>query len=94
MMDINRKPFWTQQKAWETSEEKSIWPFKFENAQKVKLEVIPDDGTNGIEFFVALTLPQFNRAYGEQGWQAHDRYEKFAKVLGGNMCTIWEEVLS
>ena len=93
MTDINRKPFWTQQKAWDASEEKAIHPFKFENANKVKSEVIADDGTNGIEFFIALTLPQFNRAHAEQGWQPRERYEQFAKVLGGDMRTTWEEVL-
>ena len=42
---------------------------------------------------IALTLPQFNRACGEQGWQPDERYEQFTKVLGGNMRTTWEEVL-
>ena len=60
MADIDRKPFWTQQKALEASEEKAIRPFNFEKAEKVKSEVIANDGTNGIEFFIALTILQFN----------------------------------
>ena len=68
-------------------------PFKSENADKVKSEVFPDDGTNGIEFFIALTLQQFTRAYAEQGWTQKARYEQLTKVLGGNMRTTWEEIL-
>ena len=93
MTEIDRKPFWTQQKAWEASEEKAMRLFKFENADKVKSEVIADDGTNGIEFFIAITLPQFNRACDEQNWEEAERYEQFTKVLGGDMRTTWEEVL-
>ena len=57
MMDIDRKPFWTQKKAWEPSLETTVRPYKFENHNKFKSEEIPDDGTNSIEFFIAITLP-------------------------------------
>ena len=55
--------------------------------------MIPDDGTNGIEFFIAITLPQFNIAHTEQGWTHRNRYEQLTKVLNGDMRTTWEEVL-
>ena len=93
MTDIDRKPFWTQKKAWEPSLEQTVRPYKFENNRKIKSEVIPDDGTNGIEFFIAITLPQFTTAYAEQGWTHRNRYEQFTKVLNGDMRTTWEEVL-
>ena len=93
MTDIDRKPFWTQKKTWEPSLETTVHPYKFENRQKVKSEVLPNDGTNGIEFFLALTLLQFKTAYVEQGWTTRNCYEQLTKVLSGAMRTTWEEVL-
>ena len=85
MADIDRKPFWTQKKAWEPSLETTVRPYKFENRNKVKSKVIPEDGTNGIEFFIAITLLQFTIAHTEQSWNARNRYKQLTKVLNGDM---------
>ena len=63
MADLDRKPFWTQQKEWDPSIEISIRKQRFENSKKICFEVIPNDGLNGIEFFIALTYSQFLQAY-------------------------------
>ena len=62
MVDFDRTPFWTSQKQWDAVLETSIRKQRFENSRKVRSEVIPDDGTNGIEFFIGLTYPQFLQA--------------------------------
>jgi len=66
MADLDLKPFWTQRKEWNPSIETTICKQRFENFSKIRSEVIPDDGTNGIEFFIALTYPQFLQAHKEQ----------------------------
>ena len=93
MADLDRKPFWTQQKEWDPSIETSIRKQRFENSSKIRSEVIPDDGLNGIEFFIALTYAQFLQAYKEQDWNEVEGYSQLAKVLNGTLKTAWEETL-
>ena len=87
MADLDRKPFWTQQKDWDPSIETSIRKQRFENSSKIRSEVIPDDGLNGIEFFIALTYAQFLQAYKEQDWNEVEGYSQLAKVLNGTLKT-------
>ena len=58
MANLDRKPFWTQRKEWDPSIETSIRKQRFENSSKICSKVIPGDGLNGIEFFIALTYAQ------------------------------------
>ena len=85
MADFDRKPFWTQQKEWDPSIETSIRKQRFENSFKIRSEVIPDDGTNGIEVFIGLTYPQFLQAHKEQKWTEVEGYSQLAKVLNGTL---------
>jgi len=66
MADLDRKPFWTQRKEWDPSIKTSICKQRFRNSSKIRSEVIPDDGTNVIEFFIGLTNPQLLQAHKEQ----------------------------
>lgn len=93
MADLEREPFWTQQKAWSLSDEQETRKVRFESRGKTRSEVIPCDGTLSIEFLIALTLPAFEIAYKEQGWTPSEAYEKFGKCLTGDMKTSWEETL-
>ena len=93
MADFDRTPFWTRQKQWDATLETSIRKHRFENSRKVRSEVIPDDGTNGIEFFIGLTYPQFLQAYKEQSWTEVEGWSQLAKVLNGTLKTAWEETL-
>jgi len=65
----------------------------FENSTKIRSEVIPNNGLNGIEFFIALTMPQFQEAYKEQQWTETEGYTQLTKVLNGTLKTAWEETL-
>ena len=93
MADLDRKPFWTQRKNWHPELETSIRKIRFRNSRRVESEVIPDDGTHGIEFFLALTYPQFAQAYIEQEWSQEQGYTQLTKVLNGTLKITWEEVL-
>jgi len=55
--------------------------------------VIPNDGTNGIEFFIGLTYPQFLQANKEKEWTEVEDYSQLAKVLKGTLKTACEETL-
>ena len=55
--------------------------------------MIPNDGTNGIEFFIGLRHPQFLQAHKEQKWTKVEGYSQLAKVLNGTLKTTWEETL-
>ena len=93
MADLEREPFWGQNKAWSLSDEQETRKVRFENRGKTRSEVIPCDGALSIEFLLALTLPQFEVAYKEQGWTPSEAYEKFGKCLTGDMKVAWEETL-
>ena len=45
------------------------WDKTFTSGRKAKSEALPDTGEYGIEFLLALTLPQFEQATSEQAWQ-------------------------
>ena len=83
MADLDCNPFWTQRKEWDPSIETSIRNQRFKNSSKNKSKVIPDDGTNSIEFFIALAYPQFLQAHREQKWTKFEGYSQLAKVLNG-----------
>ena len=93
MADLDRKPFWTQRKEWDPSIETSIRKQRFENFKKICSKVIPNDGTNGIEFCIVLTYPQCLQAYKEQDWTEVEGYSLLVNVLNGNLKTVWEETL-
>jgi len=93
MANLDRKPFWTQEKEWDPSTETSIRKQRFENSSKIRSVVIPDDGLNGIEFFIALTYTQFLQAYKEQDCNEVEGYSQLAKVLNGTLKTAWEETM-
>jgi len=93
MADLEQEPFWGQQKAWSLTDEQETRKVRFETRGKTRSEVIPCDGALSIEFLLALTLPQFEVAYKEQGWIPSDAYEKFGKCLTGDMKVAWEETL-
>jgi len=59
----------------------------------VKSEVLPSSGEYGIEFLIALTLPQFKQAIKEQEWTNLQRYSQLLKMLNGTLKTAWEETL-
>ena len=65
MANLDRKPFWTQRKEWDPSIKTSIRKQRFENSSKNRSEVIPDEGTNSIEFFIWITYPRFLQAHKE-----------------------------
>ena len=93
MADLDREPFWTKQRAWTPADETETRKVRFENRNKIRSEVLPCDGSFGIEFLLALTLPQFNDAYKEQNWESHEGYTKFGSVLTGDMKVTWDETL-
>ena len=74
MANFDRKPFWTQRKEWDPSIETSVYKQRFENSSKIRSEVIPDDGTNGIECFIVLAYPQFLQAHTDQKWTEVEGY--------------------
>ena len=90
MADLDRKSFWTQQKEWDPSIETSIRKQRFENSSKIHSEVIPNDGTNGMMFFIALTYPQFLQTHKEQKRTEVEGYSQLTKVLNGDLKTAWE----
>ena len=47
---------------------------RFENSSQIRSEAILDDGTHGIEFFIALTYPKFLQAHKEQKWTDVEGY--------------------
>ena len=53
----------------------------------MKSEVLPSSGKFGIEFLIALTLPQFKQAIKEQEWNNLERYSQLLKVLNGTLKT-------
>ena len=56
MADLDCKPFWTKEKAWNTYNKLEIWKHCYKNPRtKIRSEVIPYDGAYGIEFFVVNT---------------------------------------
>ena len=87
MADSECKAFWTQRKEWGPSIETFIRKQRFENSSKVRSEVIPNDGTNGIEFFIGLTYPQFFQSNVEQKWSQVEGYSQLAKVLNRTLKT-------
>ncbi len=93
MADLDRKPFWTQQKAWYSKLETSICKIRFRNSCRVESEVIPDDRTHSIEFFISLTYQQFLQVYSEQKWSKVQGYTWLTKVLNGTLKITWKEVL-
>ena len=93
MADLDRKPLWAQRKDWDPSIETSICKQRFKNSYKIRSEVIPNDGTNGIEFFIGLTYPRFLQAHKEQKWTEEEGYSQLAKVLNGTPKAAWEETL-
>ena len=97
MADLDRDPFWTHNKAWDTAIEtessKVRWDKTFASGRKMKSEVLPSSGEFGIEFLIALTLPQFKQAIKEQEWNNSERYSQLLKVLNGTFKTAWEETL-
>ena len=97
MADLDCAPFWTHNKAWdiaiETESSKVHWDKTFASGRKMKSEVLPSSGEFGIEFLMALTLPQFKQAIKEQEWNNLERYSQLLKVLHRTLKTAWEETL-
>ena len=61
----------------------------FREFQEDAFRSFPDDGLNGIEFFIALTYTQFLQAYKEQEWTEPEGYSQLAKVLNGTLKIVW-----
>ena len=90
MADLDREPFWTQQKEWDPFIETSIRKQLFDNSSKIKSEVIPDNEMNGIELFIGLTYTQFLKAHKEQKSSEVEGYSQMTKVLNGTLKTACE----
>ena len=93
MADMDRAPFWDLKKGWSLLDETETRKVRFEKKGKPRSEVLPCDGTNTMEFLIALTLPQFEEAYKEQDWTAAEAYTQFAKCLTGELRVAWDETL-
>ena len=85
MADLDREPFWGKEKAWSHSDALETRKVRFEARGKPRSEVIPCDTSFTMEFLLALTLPQFEQAYFEQGWDQDDAYTQLTKCLHGDM---------
>ena len=53
----------------ETENHKVRWDKTFMSGWEAKSEALPDSGEYGIEYLVALTLPQFEQAHKEEEWE-------------------------
>lgn len=57
------------------------------------IEVTPDLGKYGIEFLLALTMPQYNTPRKEQEWTGKEMFDHFSQVVTSDSKTDWEETL-
>ena len=55
--------------------------------------MIPDDGANGVEFFIGLMYPQFLQANVDQKWSQVEGYSQLAKGINGSLKTAWKETI-
>jgi hypothetical protein len=90
--NYEKEPIFLLERRWDDST-KLPEKVKFQG-RNAKAEVCIDSGTLGMEFFLKITLAQFNQAGTRLNWSWEETFLEFQNVLGDSYCTTWHEVLN
>lgn len=96
MTHFDREAFFVLDKAWKESADlpaKILFETTVERTKRVKTSVTPDNGKQGIEFFLGVTLSKFKDAKKEMNWDGPESLAAFRKCLQGSMKLSSDEVI-